>query len=461
MAKSKLSQKDELFHDFALNGDMWKVVMRVGMPLAVYQTLLLIFKFLDSMIASHISSSSVSAVTYLGQINNLFSAIGAGLAVGGSLEISKAYGAGDFEMVKKRVNSLFALTVALCIFIILIIPFTPMLLTLAKTPKELIDIGSKYFATELFTLSLTFLNGVFFAIERVRGNSKRILFLNFACLIFKLGLTAIFIYGFSGNIQSIAIANTITQLIILICAIYFMTTTDSIFRLVFKYISFKKPVIIPMLSLAYPVMLEKASFSFGKVIVNSISGMYGPLAVGALGISNSIGSITTSPQMGFQEGTAAIISQNIGAGNKKRAIDAFWKTLIINALIGLVGLVLTLAFINQIAYIFSNSTAGYDKEFHKMIVNMYKYEAWGGNFFLGINSAIVAMLLGFGYTKLTLLINFCRVLVFRVPVLWFLQAYTNRGAESPGIAMMLSNIFTTILSTYIAFLVLKKIKTTY
>ena len=35
--------------------------------------------------------------------------------------------------------------------------------------------------------------------------------------------------------------------------------------------------------------------------------------VGAMGVSNNLGGITTNPQNGFQEGAASIISQNLGA----------------------------------------------------------------------------------------------------------------------------------------------------
>jgi hypothetical protein len=42
------------------------------------------------------------------------------------------------------------------------------------------------------------------------------------------------------------------------------------------------------MKLAYPVSAEKVLFAAGKVIVNSMSGVYGGLTVGALGISNKV-----------------------------------------------------------------------------------------------------------------------------------------------------------------------------
>ncbi|MFR4440243.1 MAG: MATE family efflux transporter, partial [Hungatella sp.] len=68
-----------------------------------------------------------------------------------------------------------------------------------------------------------------------------------------------------------------------------------------------------MIRLSIPVIIEKMAFSFGKVVVNSMSTIYSALTVGALGVSNNIGGFTTNPQNGYQEGAAAIISQNLGA----------------------------------------------------------------------------------------------------------------------------------------------------
>ena len=99
--QADLSKKDEQFREFSLNGPMCRVVLYVGFPLALYESLNQLFKILDTMMASHIGASAVSAVAYLSQINMMISAVGTGLAVGASIKVSQAYGAGDFMLVKK------------------------------------------------------------------------------------------------------------------------------------------------------------------------------------------------------------------------------------------------------------------------------------------------------------------------------------------------------------------------
>lgn len=211
-----------------------------------------------------------------------------------------------------------------------------------------------------------------------------------------------------------------------------------------------------MLKTSLPAAAERAAFAYGKLIVNSMCTIYGDSTVGALGVSNNIGGFTTSLQNGFQEGGASIISQNIGAGKHRRALDAFKKTLIINIGIGVLFTVIVLFNLDFICGIF----AGGDQEFRLLIKSVSSYE-FLGMITLGINAAVMALLYGYGYTKLTLLLNVARIFVFRVPVLWYLQNYTNLGGESAGIVMMVSNISVGVLAIITAIFVVRNIKKKY
>lgn len=458
MKTLRRSSNDDAFREFALKGNMWKVLIQVSFPLALYQSLSMLFKILDSMMASHISAESVSAVAYLSQINNMLSAVGGGLAIGSSLKISQAYGAGDYKSVKQLVNSLFAMCAILGLGVLgLILPFSTQLLCLVQTPENLIAIGRRYFIIELLGIVISFFNNVYIAVERSRGNTSRILCLNTVIILIKLGLTAVFVYIFQSGITMIAVATLISQLVLFVIGIHNMSQKDSAFSFSFHTVSFHSRIIGPMLHISFPVMIEKIAFSFGKVIVNSMSSTYGALTVGALGISNNINGVTTSAQNGFQDGCAAIISQNIGAKQPKRALEAFKKILVINTITGIFGLIFIMLFIEQLSFMFANSVSGLDYEFQQMIIRINFYDVLGGCIPLGINASIMALLFGFGYTRLTLVINFCRIFAFRIPVLWALQTYSTLGSESVGIVMLISNLLTALMSMVVGIIVIRKI----
>lgn len=51
-----LSKRDEKYLQKSLNDTMWKVVLMIGTPLALYQGLQQVFSILDTMMAAHIIS---------------------------------------------------------------------------------------------------------------------------------------------------------------------------------------------------------------------------------------------------------------------------------------------------------------------------------------------------------------------------------------------------------------------
>ncbi|UKI49008.1 MAG: hypothetical protein L6U99_09410 [Clostridium sp.] len=63
--------------------------------------------FLDSIICSAISASSVTTVSALSQVKNALSAFGAGIAGGGAIIVARHYGAGRIEEAKKNSAVLF------------------------------------------------------------------------------------------------------------------------------------------------------------------------------------------------------------------------------------------------------------------------------------------------------------------------------------------------------------------
>lgn len=455
--KAELSSRDKSFLEMSLNAPMWKVILYVGTPLALYQGLAVLFTILDTMMASHISKESVSAVAYLAQLNLLLSSVGGGLAVGAGIQISRAYGEGDFLLVRKRVSSLYAISLALGLLILaLILPFTGSFLRLAGTPEELIAVGGEYFSVQLFVMVVNFLNGVYIAVERARGNARRIFLLNIAVILVKLSLTAFFVYILKSGLTMIAVASLCSELTMFVFAVRFSLFGDNAFSFSPRAISLDRKVTLPMIRQSLPVIAEKALFAFGKTIVNSMCTLYGPLMVGAMGVSNNLGGITTNPQNGYEQGSSAVISQNYGAGKFRRVLEAFYVTALVSMLLGAVISGLELWQLRFLSGLFD----GGSEDFRRMIAMVYRYEALGA-VPLGLNAAVMALLYGLGKTRLTLLLNFSRVFVFRIPVFWFLQHCTDVGEKSVGIVMMVSNVSVAAAAGIAAAVVIRRFKREY
>lgn len=457
MAQS-VSKQDEAFRTYALTQSPLRVVLTTCTPLALFQLLQSLFKILDTLMASHISTDAVSAVAALSQISLMVTALGTGLAVGGSIKISEAYGRGDYPAVQQRVANTYAMSVLVSLVVaVVLIPFARPFLGLLQTPEDLIDTGVGYFRVEILTLVIQFFNTVYLAIARSRGHAKKILMLNTLVIVVKLSLSAFFVYGLQSGVTMVAVATLISQALMFLYALWTMSRDEGAFRFALSKVDLHYRVIRPILNLAYPVSAEKVFFAAGKVIVNSMSGRYGSLTVGALGISNNIGGLTTGFHTGFTDGAAPLISQNRGAEKYRRTLRIYFWVMIIDVAIGAVGLALVSWGLPWLARLFAQSQNAFDQEFCDMIVAIHRWEMMG-YITLGIHSATAALLLGYGYSGLTMILNVARVFVYRVPVLWALQQFTSMGSEAVGVTMMVSNVCTGLTAIIFAIPVVGQIR---
>ncbi len=454
---SGISKKDESFREFALNGPALKVLLAVCLPLALYQALQSIFSILDTFMASRVSSMAVSSVTVLNLIKATISAVGGGLSTGGSIKIAEAYGKGDYDAVRRHVSTLYTMEIVAGVVIAgILVPFARPFLTLLGLSEEMIREGIGYFRVEILTLVVVFFNNVYIATEKIRGRSRKILCLNMAVIITKLCLSALFIYVLDQGVMMIAVATLCGQLVLLGYAAATMPRDEGAFRFSVRNAEWRKRTVGPMTKLAYPVVAERSLFNAGKAVVSLMAKFYSDLTSGALGISNNIGGLTTGWQSGLEDGAAPLISQNRGAGRYRRTLTLYGWLLGVNIAIGLVGLALVTPSLNWLANIFAQSKNQFDPEFQRMIVAIHHFESFG-YVTLGIHAASMALLLGYGRTKSTMIVNVSRVLV-RIVTLLLLQRSTLLGYESVGITMMVSNIFVGVCSVLFTIPVIRDIR---
>lgn len=454
---SSFSERDASFRAYALEAPVLRVVLTTCAPLALFQFIQSAFKILDTLMASYIGSEAVSAVACLNQITLMVTALGSGLAVGGSIKISEAYGRGDYENVRRRAATVYALAVMVSLLAAMVlIPFAEPFLRLFKTPEALIATGSGYFRIEILTLAINFFNTVYLAIERSRGNAKKILILNFVVVVVKLGFSAFFVYVLHGGLVMIAVATLISQALMLLYALVSMARDEGAFQFRIQNVTMDKETILPVLNLSYPVAGEKMLFAGGKVVMNAMSVMYGSMTVGAMGVSNNIGGLTTNWHVGFTDGGAPLISQNRGAGKYRRTLRIFLCLLVIDAAIGGLGILLVSQTLPWLAELFARSKSNYDPAFRDAIVTIHRWEMLG-YITLGIHAAASALLLGYGHAKTAMFINGARVFLFRVPVLWVFQHFTALGMEAVGLTMMISNISTGLLAVIVIIPVIREI----
>ncbi len=452
--KIVLNEKEEFRRNLILTGGMYKTIIYISMPVAIYNLINQFLNFLNSLIVANLGKEVFSMVSYISTIQFMLTSLGAGLSVGGGILIAKYYGEGDYNKTKDYITNLNLFTFFVCILLILCTePFAEAILRASGVDANMISTGAIYFRIEVMSVVWMFINQIYMTIEKARGNTKKIMYLNFVVVAIKLVLSYIFVKIMGLGVISVAIATFISHFTFTLVAFESMLFNKSNpFRMRFKGLKVRLSIVKEIFVLSFPIIFEKVAFSFGKVYVNTLGSFYSPTAVGALGVSNQICGIGTTFPGGFQSGETTVISQNIGNKNVPRAIDAFKVTLIINIIYSIISVLTMLLFTEQIVNLYAKT----DVQFANEIRTIFQTEVYA-TIMLNISTTILGLLYGFGHTFIALIINMLRIFVFRIPVVLYFVNYTNLGIEALGYSMFISNTMVGIISIVYAVVILRKI----
>ena len=439
-----INEKDLRRREQILNGNLVSAIISICAPIFLYNLFNSFYAVIDAVVVAKIDPVSVSAVAALSQIQHLLSSLGSGVAAGGGIIVARLFGAGDMDDARYHSNQIISIsTIVVAILLAICLPFALPIMRLSGVSDEFIAIGTGYFIVQILTLAFMFYNSVFMAMQKAKGNTKIMFWLNILAMIIKLGLSVLFIWVMNKkDIMWVAIATMIGQAVMFGILLFMMLKPDNL--LVIRFSEFKPNATIckKLFSISFPIFLGKFIFSFGKVSVNSMCKMYGPLVVGALGVSNNLNGLATTPINSFEEGTSTMISQNLGAGNQKRALKTFNYSFLMASGLGIVGYIL-IRFLLQdqlIGLYNQNEMAEGAAEFLALIKSIHRYDSLS-ILALAVNSAVLGVLYGYGKTKMTMVLNISRVFVFRIPILWYFQTFHKEiGAEAAGLSMGISNI---------------------
>ncbi len=415
-----VTQRQIKRREMILKGNLWKTIIFIIAPLAIYQLFNSVYSLIDAAICAQISTSAQANVVAVNQIKSAISAFGAGLAAGGAVLVSRYYGAGRVSDARHASSNMLFLSLALSgLLCLLFIPLAYPLLLLCQVPSAGDGNVQLYFILQMIELIFVSLNSVFIGLEKAKGNSRIIMLLNLLVLVIKISLTCLFVFPMDlKNIIFVELATIIAQGTLTIIGMFFMFRKNNILRLSMKMILPKKKYLFDILRLSIPIFLGKFVMAMGKVVVNGMCGAYwnnyqdpeilGSLIVGTLGVSNNMCGLITSPTNSFEEGESTIVSQNLGNKNITRALKAFIYTLISVTIVSMTGYILMrFVFINQFVELFSSPDK--DAEIYKsMVKDIFVWDSLSIPT-LGITAAVLGLLYGFGQTKLSTILNLSRI----------------------------------------------------
>ena len=376
-----------------LSGSIVKGLLAITIPIMLMNVLTSLFNIIDMrMLKAFDTGMSVGAVGAGGTLITFISNLVTGVAVGANVAVARHIGRKEPEDANRAAGTAVAFAFAAsCVLMVVGVCFASPLLDLMNCSEELKQHGAiLYFRMYFAGIPVLMVYTFCVSILRSSGNSKRIMVISITGGVVKVASNFLALAVFRMGVLGVSLANITSWLVFFGMAMWTLTRKDSIVRLQFKNIRFDKNELGPVLRVGVPSALQMGMYSIANVIIAAAVNKFGTAATTGVSIANTFDGILYNLSHATSLAVLPYVSQNIGAGNVKRANQSVWKGMYITICVGAVLGGLSAIFSTQLSSIMSDDPTVIAYSRQKMIIISSTY------FICGINDIVCAALRGMG-----------------------------------------------------------------
>ena len=312
-----------------VTGSLWKNILFFSIPLMCSQLLEVMFNLSDVAVVGHFADyKALGAVGSTTLLVTLFTGFLIGMGSGVNVRVAHALGAKNHENTVETIQtSLFLCTLigfligAVCFF------FSGGMLRLLNTKEDLIDQASLYL--RIYALCMpamgiyNFGNGVLSA----RGETKRPLYYLAIAGVLNVLLNLFFVIVFHMAAAGVATATAIAQYVSAgLIMIHLIRRKDEC-HVSLKNIRFHRDAGIRVLMIGIPAGIQSAVFAIANLFVQAGVNSFNTITVSGNAAATNADSLIFNVLYAFYTGCSSFMSQNYGAGNKKRILKSYFVCL--------------------------------------------------------------------------------------------------------------------------------------
>jgi MATE family, multidrug efflux pump len=335
-----------------------RVVWRVGVPAVLSNLLMIVFSVVDAFwVGRRLGAVALAAVTTSLFWIWLFISIAEMIGVGLTAVAARRHGEGRPEEAAAAVGNALAFAIVLGLLVSAAgTMLLPSLFAAMHTPPEVSAAGHRYLGTYLLGAP-----GIFgyFAVDaafRARGDTRTPLVLLASSVAITLVLDPVLILGLAGaprlGLVGAAIATVSVRGAACIAGVALLVR-----RRLIRFAGISYRALATITRIGAPTALTGVLFSAIYVIITRTASQFGTPALAAMGLGFRVESWIYVIAVGFGAAAAAIVGQNLGAGDTARAERAGWITVAFATAPASVAVAVELLFPTQLARIFTPESA--------------------------------------------------------------------------------------------------------
>lgn len=321
-----------------ISGPLLGPMVRFTFPILGAQLLQTMYGAVDMLVVGQFAAASdVSAVSTGSWLMQLVTSLINGIAMGATVVLGRRIGEGDPEEAGRSIGASITLFGLLTLIITLLMElFANPLAKLMQTPVEAFNATLDYVricsAGAIFIVAYNVLGGIFRGI----GNSRIPLFtVAIACVVNIVGdlvLVGVFHMATAGA----AIATVAAQAISVILSLLLIRKQKMPFRFSLRDIRWDVPRMSEVFRLGFPIALQDVLVSISFLAITAIVNSLGVVISAGVGVAEKLCGFVMLVPSAFGQSMAAIVAQNMGAGEEKRARKAMFIGIALSLGVGTV-----------------------------------------------------------------------------------------------------------------------------
>lgn len=406
-------------------GNIPKQLFWFMLPFMASNALQVLYSTVDMIIVGHyVGTPGLSAVSQSSLILNFATMVCLGFSNAGQVLVSQALGAGKKKEINHIIGTLFTVISIMGIFFSAVaLLFKDPILQLMNIPAESYDMATDYLVICGGGLVFTAGYNMVAAVLRGMGDSKRPFMFICIASVTNLVLDILFTGIMGMGVAGAAWATIIGQAVSFLFSLWYLYRHKEEFGFDFKPVSF-----VPVrrycgmiMSLGTPMAIQSGCINLSMLYVNAMVNNISVVASATFGVGVKIDDIINKISQGVQHAAMPMISQNIAAGERKRAKQVVRYAWLYAMVFTVVCMVLYLTIGKQMFMLFSDDPAVHEMSATFIAAILWMFPA------LAIMRGTHAFIQGIGNAKLGLVLSLLDGVVLRIGLSWLFGIALNFG----------------------------------
>ena len=319
------------------NGTLMDKLISFSLPLMLSGILQLMFNAVDIIVVGRFSGSvALAAVGSTTALINVFTNLFIGISLGANVLAARFFAAGKEKEMSETVHT--AITLALISGVIMAfvgLIFSRGALELMDTPEDVIGQSTLYMKIYFLGMPFFMLYNYGAAILRAVGDTKRPLIFLIISGVVNAGLNMILVIVFHLDVEGVAIATVISQLISCVLVLRCLYRSQTSYQLRFSKLKINTAYLKQIFQVGIPAGIQSTVINFSNALLQSSVNSFGSIAMAGYTAANNIFGFLYMSVNSVTQACMSFTSQNYGVRKYKRMDKVLIDCIIISVVTAL------------------------------------------------------------------------------------------------------------------------------